>query len=185
VANFVFNISKGRAGTMFQNVKDNSPAGCKIVVVPIQTAGLEAAATAKDHDTLALFLAGTSDEQVTMGRKDVIAAGLTLTVDDTNDLLKVDMADQTWTGATRSAISGLVIAYSPGAAILTLKNQPSPKGAVFTRAGLPGRRRSMDPEAWAANSPPSLISDANCAQTSNFVIPSVIVTLKRAPSMES
>ena len=116
MANFVFNISKGRAGTMFQNVKDNSPAGCKIVVVPIQTAGLEAAATAKDHDTLALFLAGTSDEQVTMGRKDVIAAGLTLTVDDTNDLLKVDMADQTWTGATGSAISGLVIAYSPGAA---------------------------------------------------------------------
>jgi hypothetical protein len=116
VANFLFNISKGRAGQFYQNVKDNSPSGCKIVVVPIETAGIEAAATAKDHDTLQAYLAGTSNEQTTMGRKDVVAAGLTLTVDDTNDLLKVDMADQTWTGATGSAISGLVLAYSPGAA---------------------------------------------------------------------
>lgn len=116
MANFCFNVSKGRIAQYYQNVKDNSPSGCKIVVVPLETSGLEAAATLKDHDTLQALLAGTSNEQTTMGRKDVVAAGLTITIDDTNDLVKVDMADQTWTGATGSAISGLVLAYSPGAA---------------------------------------------------------------------
>jgi hypothetical protein len=113
MANFVFNIAKGKAGQYFQNVEDNSPAGCAIVVVPIEASGVEADATLIDYDTLAAILAATNNEQTTMGRKDVVAAGLTITVDDTNNLLKVEMADQTWTAATGNAISDLCLCYDP------------------------------------------------------------------------
>jgi hypothetical protein len=114
MANFVFNIAKGKAGQYFQNVDDNSPASCRIVVIPIETTGLEAAATMKDYDTVSALLAGTSNEQSTMGRKFVsTGANITCSVDDTNDLFKCDIADITWTAATGNAISGLVLAYDP------------------------------------------------------------------------
>ena len=117
MANFVFNYAKGRAAQFFQNVEDNSPSGCKIVVVPIEASGVEADATLKDYQTLSALLAGTTNEQTSnMTRKDVVAAGITITVDDSGDLVKVEIADQTWTAATGNAISDLLICYSPGAA---------------------------------------------------------------------
>lgn len=113
MANFVFNIAKGKAGQYFQNVEDNSPAGCCIRVIPIEASGVEADDTLNNYATVSALLAGTTNEQTTMGRKQVLAAGLTLSVDNTGNLLKVDMADQTWTGATGNAISDLLIAYDP------------------------------------------------------------------------
>jgi hypothetical protein len=50
-----------------------------------------------------------------MGRKTVTAANITLTVDDTNNRLDVDMADITWTAATGNAISALIVCYNPTA----------------------------------------------------------------------
>ena len=116
MANFVFNIAKGKAGQLFANVDANSPTGCEIVVIPIEASGVESDATLKDYDTVAAVLGGTTNEQTTMGRKDVVGAGVTVTVDDSGDLLKVEIADQTWTAATGNAISDLLICYSPGAA---------------------------------------------------------------------
>lgn len=113
MADFVFNIAKGRAAQLVQNVKDGSPANSRLVVVPIETAGLEADATLKDHDDLAALLAATNNEQVTMGRKTVVAASITTTVDDTNDRRDIDMVDVVWTGATGNAISALVVCYAP------------------------------------------------------------------------
>lgn len=113
MANFVFNIAKGKAGQYFQNVEDNSPSGCEIVVIPIESSGVEADDTLNNYDTVSALLAGSTNAQTTMGRKDVTAAGLTLTVDDTGNLFKVEMADQTWTAATGNAVSDLLIAYDP------------------------------------------------------------------------
>ena len=113
MANFVFNIAKGKAGQYFQNVEDNSPSGCRIVVVPIEASGVEADDVLNNYDTLAALLAASNNEQATMGRKNVTASGLTLTVDDTGNLFKVEMADQTWTAATGNAISDLVLCYDP------------------------------------------------------------------------
>ena len=113
MANFVFNIAKGKAGQYFQNVEDNSPSGCEIVVIPIESSGVEADDTLNNYDTVSALLAGTTNAQTTMGRKDVVAAGLTLTVDDSGNLFKVEMADQTWTAATGNAVSDLLIAYDP------------------------------------------------------------------------
>ena len=113
MGDLVFNISKGKAGQYVQNVKDGSPANSRLLVVPLETTGLEADATLKDHDNLSVLLAGTSNEQATMGRKTVLAANITLTLDDTNDRLDIDMADITWTAATGNAISALLVCYIP------------------------------------------------------------------------
>jgi len=113
MADFVFNIAKGRVGQYVQNVKDGSPANSRLKVIPLETTGLEADATLKDYDELNALLAGTSNEQTTMGRKTVVAASITLTVDDTNERLDIDMADIVWTAATGNAISALVVVYCP------------------------------------------------------------------------
>lgn len=113
MANLVFNIALGRVGQYYQNVEDASPANAKIIVVPIETTGIEADAALRDHNDLAALLAGTSNEQATMGRKTLAAANITLTVDDTNERLDIDMDDITWTAATGNAISALVFCYDP------------------------------------------------------------------------
>lgn len=110
---FIFNIAKGKVGQYIQNVKDGSPANSRLRLIPIETTGLEADATLKDHDELNALLAGTSNEQTTMGRKVITAANLTLTLDDTNDRFDVDMVDVTWTAATGNAISALILVYCP------------------------------------------------------------------------
>ena len=113
VANFIFNIAKGKFGQYVQNVKDGSPADSRILVVPIETTGIEADAALKDHNDLAALLAAANNEQTTMGRKTLVAGDITITVDDTNERLDVDVSDITWTAATGNAISALVFCYIP------------------------------------------------------------------------
>jgi predicted naringenin-chalcone synthase len=113
MADFVFNFAKGQLYTLINNVKTGSPANSRLKVIPIETSGIEADSTLKDYDDLAALLAGTSNEQSTMGRKTVVAGDLTLTLDDTNDRRDFDMADITWTAATGNAISALVVVYLP------------------------------------------------------------------------
>lgn len=113
MADFVFNIAKGRVGSYVQQVKDGSPADSRLVVVPIETSGIEADATLKDYDNLSTLLGGASNEQTTLGRKYVVAGDITLTVDDTNERLDIDMSDITWSAGTGNAISALVVCYIP------------------------------------------------------------------------
>lgn len=113
MADIVFNIAKGKVAQLVKNVDDGSPANSRLIVVPIETTGIEADAALRDHDTLSALLAGTSNEQTTMGRKTLTAADITITVDDTNERLDIDISDITWTGATGNAISALVICYDP------------------------------------------------------------------------
>jgi len=82
-----------------------------LILVPIETSGLEADSVLRDKDDLAAFLSGTTNEQTTMGRKTVTAC--TVTVDDTNDRVALDFADQTWTAPTGNAISKLLICFDP------------------------------------------------------------------------
>ena len=105
MSDFVFNISKGEV----KNYCKLSAANDALVFVPIETTGIEADATLKDYDDLSALLAGSSNEQTTMGRKTVTTA--TITVDDTNDRVDIDVADQTWVGATGNAISAVLICW--------------------------------------------------------------------------
>lgn len=113
MADFVFNIAKGKVHQYCENVDGGSPANSRLKVIPIETSGIETDATLKDYDTLSALLAGTSNEQSTMGRKTLTSTDVTITVDDTNDRVDIDLSDITWTGATGNAISALVVVYCP------------------------------------------------------------------------
>lgn len=113
MANIVFNIAKGRVVEYYNRVKSNDPANAAIILVPIETSGLEADATLIDVDTLAALIAGTTNEQTTMGRKTLTDADLAAlpAPDDGNDRYDVSLPTVTWTGATGNAISKIAVCY--------------------------------------------------------------------------
>ncbi len=115
MANITFNIAKGRIVELYNRVESNDPANSALILVPIETAGLESDATLIDADTLAAVLAGTTNEQTTMGRKTLTDADLAAlpAPDDTNDRYEVSLPTTTWTAATGNAISKILVAYDP------------------------------------------------------------------------
>lgn len=115
MANIVFNIAKGRVVEYYNRVKGNDPANSALILVPIETSGLEADATLIDVDTLTALLAGTTNEQTTMGRKTLTDADLaTLPApDDTNDRYEVSLPTVTWTAASGNAISKIAVCFDP------------------------------------------------------------------------
>lgn len=107
MSDFVFNIAKGKVAQLATLPNANDA----LIVIPIEATGVESDATLRDYDTVSALLAAATNEQTTMGRKTITS--VTVTVDDTNDRVDVDIADQTWTAATGNAISDLLIAYDP------------------------------------------------------------------------
>jgi len=114
VANIVFNVAKGRVREFYDRVKNNDPATARLVLIPIETSGLETDAALIDSDTLAEVLDGATNEQTTMGRKFLTDSDLAASAqDDANDRLDLALPTVTWTGATGNAISKVVVAYDP------------------------------------------------------------------------
>ncbi|HMU15842.1 MAG TPA: hypothetical protein PKC95_00225 [Thauera aminoaromatica] len=115
MANVVFNIAKGRIVELYNRVKSNDPANSALILVPMETSGLESDATLIDKDDLAAVLSGTTNEQTTMGRKTLTDADLAAVSapDDTNDRNECDLPTVTWTGATGNAISKILVCYDP------------------------------------------------------------------------
>lgn len=113
MANIVFNIAKGRVVEYYNRVKGNDPSASAFILVPIETSGLEADATLIDKDDLSALLAGTTNEQTTMGRKTLTDADLaTLPApDDTNDRFEISLPTVTWTAASGNAISKIAVCY--------------------------------------------------------------------------
>ena len=113
MANIVFNIAAGRVVELYNRVENNDPANSAIILVPIETSGLEADSVLRDADTLAAVLAGTTNEQTTMGRKTLTDADLAAlpAPDDTNDRYEVSLPTTTWTAATGNAISKILVCY--------------------------------------------------------------------------
>lgn len=113
MANIVFNISKGRIVEFYNRVKSNDPANSALIVVPIATSGLEADSVLIDVDTLTQLVAGTTDEQATMGRKILTDTDLAAlpAPDDTNDRYDVALPTVTWSAATGAAISKIAVCY--------------------------------------------------------------------------
>jgi hypothetical protein len=114
MSDFVFNIAKGAVAEMFRDSAANGG------VLLLKAA--EADATMKDYDTIATLLAGTPDEAdfTNYARKTGLTG--TITVDDTNDRVDVDLADQTWTsagGASNNTLTDLVVYYQNAAADAT------------------------------------------------------------------
>lgn len=108
MANFVFNIAKG---AVVEKVRDGA---ANLLILLLIAA--EADATMKDHDTVAALLAGAANEATdgSYARKTGITG--TITVDDTNDRVDVDLPDQTWTALAGADITDMIIAYQESAA---------------------------------------------------------------------
>lgn len=113
MANIVFNIAKGRVVEYYNRVENNDPSASALILVPLETSGLESDATLIDKDDLSALLSGTTNEQTTMGRKTLTDADLAAlpAPDDTNDRYDISLPTVTWTGATGNAISKVVVCY--------------------------------------------------------------------------
>jgi hypothetical protein len=113
MANITFNIAKGRVVEYYNRVKSNDPSTSALILVPIETSGLEADATLIDADTLTALLAGATNEQTTMGRKTLTDAELSAlpAPDDGNDRYDISLPTVTWTAASGNAISKIAVCY--------------------------------------------------------------------------
>ena len=112
MANGVFNIAKG---SFVEKIRDTATD----VLVLLLKAN-EAETTLVDRTTVALMLAegGTTEADFTNYARKTGITG-TITVDNGNDRVDVDMPDQTWTtagGATNNTLTKLIVAYEDTAA---------------------------------------------------------------------
>lgn len=98
MADFVFNVAKGRVAELFNRVDQNDPTNSAIVVVAVVATATDAAM--KDYDTLSALLGDANVAEATnanYARKVLTDADIaSLSPDDTNDLMQVTIADQTW-----------------------------------------------------------------------------------------
>lgn len=115
MANIVFNIAKGRVAELYDRVKGNDPANSAIILVPVETSGLESDATLIDADTLAAVLSGATNEQTTMGRKTLTDSDLASipAPDDSNDRNERSLPTTTWAAAAGNAIGKILVCYDP------------------------------------------------------------------------
>lgn len=115
MADFVFNIAKGRVVEYYNRVENNDPANSALVLVVIDAAG-DTDAVMKDRDDLAALLGGTANEvtNTNYARKVLTDADLAAlpAPDDTNDRYDIDLPDQTWSAvAAGTAWTDIIVCY--------------------------------------------------------------------------
>lgn len=115
MADFVFNIAKGRVAELYNRVDSNDPANSVLVILILATSGIETDAVLKDVDTVTALVAGTTNEVTNSGyaRKTLTDADVVaFAPDDTNDRVDIDIPDQTWTAvAAGDGWNDFVVAY--------------------------------------------------------------------------
>lgn len=115
MADFVFNISKGRAVELYNRVDSNDPANSVLLMIAIN-AGAATDATLKDYATQAAVEGDANAAEVTnsgYARKTLTDADIVaFTADNTNDRVDIDIPDQTWTAVgAGTAWTDLIVAY--------------------------------------------------------------------------
>lgn len=113
MADFCFNINKGRGVELYNRVENNDPSASALVAVPLSASGSEA--QGQDLDTLADIEADANFAEQTTGswvRKvwtDTELAAFP-SPDDGNNRYAVAVPATTWTGPTTNT-TGLLICY--------------------------------------------------------------------------
>lgn len=114
MADFVFNIGKGRVAELYNRVDSNDPANSALIIVIIDANG-DTDATMRDRETLAALLGGTANEvtNTNYARKTLTDSDLTaFAADHTNDRVDLDIPDQTWTAvAAGTAWTDFLVCY--------------------------------------------------------------------------
>jgi len=114
MADGVFNIAKGAVA---EKVRDDA---AKLGVLLLKVA--QADAVLADHDDLAALLAAANTEAVFTNYARKTGLTGTITVDDTNERVDVDVPDQTWAAAGNGAndtLVKLIVFYEEAAADAT------------------------------------------------------------------
>lgn len=112
MANFTFNIAKGRVVELYNRVKSNDPATSALILVPLAATTTEA--NLQDMDDLATVLASTPDEAgASWGRKTLTDADLVAYApNDTDNRGDVAVPQVTWTTPTAAQNTvGLLVCY--------------------------------------------------------------------------
>lgn len=121
MANYAFNIAKGRIGEFAYRVKNGDPANSRLYAVAIKTD--VAQGTAIDVDDFAAFVSagGVEADNGSYAKKVLAAADIaTVASDDTGDKYWVDLNDITWSAiAAGNAWVAIIICY---ASVLTPSN---------------------------------------------------------------
>lgn len=126
MANFAFNIMKGRGVEMYNRVKNNDPAPSALVLVPLSQSGTEA--QGQDLDDLAAVEADANFAERTTGswvRKVLTDTQLAAfpAPDDTNNRYAVALPATTWTAPTAgNNTTGLLVCYDADTAAGTDSN---------------------------------------------------------------
>lgn len=110
MADGVFNIAKG---AIAEKIRDGA-ANVLILLLKVN----EAVGTLVDRDTVADLLSANTEANFTNYARKTGITG-TITVDDTNDRVDVDIPDQTWSvagGAVNNSLTKLIVAYQESAA---------------------------------------------------------------------
>ncbi len=113
MADFVFNVAKGHVSEYVTRILANDPTNSALVVCLLDASVADG--TAEDYDDLSLVLgdAGTTEAGFTNYARKVITDP-TITIDDTNDRVDLDVTDITWTAAgngTNDTITDLLFNY--------------------------------------------------------------------------
>lgn len=123
MANFVVNVGLGRSAEFFNRVDANDPAAAELVIMILATAGIEADTVLRDKTTFSDMVSGTTNEVTNTGyaKKVLGDVDIAFTVDQANDRVDLDIADQTWVAvAAGDGWNDLVIGYdSVGAQTMT------------------------------------------------------------------
>lgn len=114
MANFTFNIAKGRVAEFYNRVKSNDPAASRLVLIPLSASDTEA--NAQDADNVTAALATAMNEQTGGGwvRKNLSDSDLAAfpSPNDTDNRYDVSVPSVTWTGPTAASnTTGLLICY--------------------------------------------------------------------------
>ena len=110
----LMNIARGRIVELYNRVRTGDPALSRLVLVPLEAAGIETDAVLVDKRTLAAVLAGSTNEQTTMGRKALQGSDLAAWLpDDTADQVTLQLPTVQWVSATGNAIAKTVVCYQP------------------------------------------------------------------------
>lgn len=99
MADFVYNVSKGRLAELAERSRAGDDANGALILLALVTT--ETDGTLQDLDDVAAVLGNANTAEATntnYARKTISDADITVTIDDTNDRVDVDVPDQTWTG---------------------------------------------------------------------------------------
>jgi hypothetical protein len=109
----VANVSLGEVK---KYAKLDGGANDALLVVLLKSSGLEADNTLRDYDDLAAILGAANDEADATNYARKTVTSVSITVDDTNNRVDCDFADQTWTslgGASNNTVGKLLVCYDP------------------------------------------------------------------------